>query len=240
MSILLLVALGLLGALFVGPLVSRLTGVNEQQTQPADTSRTDTGKSFKLTDRQWATLKISPVSDVRFQNLTATDGKIAWDDDHVTPVFSPYSGRITRLMAHAGDVIAAGQPLFAIQASELAQAQNDLITALANQRTARAQLALATTNEKRQHDLFLAQGAAMKDWQQAQLDLATAQGGLNSTSAALAAVRNRLRILGKSDADIAEIEAAPDVTRLPIRIPRHGADRRRRRAASGRFGPEHH
>ncbi len=220
LTLLLLVVAGLSVAMFTGPIVSRFTsapgtGGTVEVTRPAASSQTGTAAAFRLTDRQWATLKIAPVADLAFQDITETDGRIAWDDDHVTPVFSPYSGRITRLMAHAGDVIAAGQPLFAIQASELAQAQNDLITALATQRTARAQLVLATTSEKRQHDLFLAQGAAMKDWQQAQLDLATAQGGLNTASATLAAVRNRLRILGKSDAEISEIEAAPDVTRLP-------------------------
>ncbi len=215
LTLLLFVAAALFVAMFAGPMVSRLIGSSEQDAKPAVTPQRGTGTSFRLTDRQWATLKISPVSELEFQDVTETDGKIAWDDDHVTPVFSPYSGRITRLMAHAGDTIAAGQPLFAIQASELAQAQNDLIAASANLRTARAQLALATTNEKRQHDLYLAQGAALKDWQQAQLDLATAQGGLNSGSAALAAVRNRLRILGKSDSEISDIEAAPDVARLP-------------------------
>ena len=163
-------------------------------------------KSFKLTDRQWATLKLAPVETRIFQDAAETDGKIAVDDDLVTPVFSPYTGRVTKLIARAGDTVAHGDPLFTIQASELAQAQNDLIGAAAALRTAKAQLQLSTTNEKRQHDLYLAQGAALKDWQQAQLDLATAQGGMNSAQIALGAVRNRLRILGKSDNDIDAIE----------------------------------
>jgi cobalt-zinc-cadmium efflux system membrane fusion protein len=96
----------------------------------------------------------------------------------------------------------------------LAQAQNDLIAAAAGLKTAKAQLNLAETNEKRQHALYLAQGAALKDWQQAQVDLATAQGGMNSAAIALSSVRNRLRIMGKSDADIAAIEATPDLLTL--------------------------
>jgi cobalt-zinc-cadmium efflux system membrane fusion protein len=52
----------------------------------------------------------------------------------------------------------------------------------------KARLALATTNEKRQHNLY------------------AAQGGMNTV---FAATRDRLRILGKSDVDISEIEAAP-------------------------------
>ena len=121
---------------------------------------------------------------------------------------------MTRLLARAGDLVQRGDPLFAIQATELAQAQNDLIAATAGLKTAKAQLNLAETNEKRQHALYLAQGAALKDWQQSQLDLATAQGGNSSASIALAAVRSRLRILGKTDVDIAAIEATPDLLTL--------------------------
>jgi cobalt-zinc-cadmium efflux system membrane fusion protein len=171
-------------------------------------------QGFKVTDRQWAALKVQPVEERVFQDASDTDGKIAIDDDVVTPVFSPFSGRVTRLIAHSGDTVKKGDPLFGIQATELAQAQSDLITAVAGLRTAKAQLNLATTNEKRQHDLYNAQGAALKDWQQAQVDLATAQGGMNTASIGLAAVRNRLRIFGKSDNEIDQLETTPDILRV--------------------------
>ncbi|HEY1411836.1 MAG TPA: efflux RND transporter periplasmic adaptor subunit, partial [Rhodopila sp.] len=202
----------LFAAFFVGPAALHRLGLG---APPAtDAAAPAGGDAFRLTDRQWAALRITPVADQVFQDAAETDGKIAIDDDLVTPVFSPYTGRVTRLMAHAGDVVARGAPLFAVQATELAQAQNDLITAVAGLKTAKAQLNLATTNERRQHDLYAAQGAALKDWQQAQVDLATAQGGTNSASIALAAVRSRLRILGKSDAQIDQIENAPDFLHL--------------------------
>jgi cobalt-zinc-cadmium efflux system membrane fusion protein len=168
-------------------------------------------------------LKVQTIKDAVFQDAAVTDGKIAIDDDLVTPVFSPYSGHVTKLFVRPGDSISRGDPLFAMQASELAQAQNDLISAVAALKTAKAQLTLAETNERRQHSLYQAQGAALKDWQQSQVDLATAQGGMSSASIALAAVHNRLRIMGKTDADIAAIEAAPDFLRVeaetPVRAP---------------------
>lgn len=170
--------------------------------------------AFKVTDKQWPTLKIQPVQDQQFQDDIETDGRIALDDDLATPVFSPYSGRVTRLIAKAGDTVKLGDPLMSIQASELAQAENDLITAVAGLKTAKAQLNLAQTNEKRQHDLYNAQGAALKDWQQAQVDLATAQGGYNGALIALAAVRSRLGILGQSGKEIDQIEASPDILKL--------------------------
>jgi membrane fusion protein, heavy metal efflux system len=189
-------------------------------TAPADKAAEGTaapqgdGRSFKITDRQAASLRIAEVTEKTFQSSAVTDGKIAIDDDLVTPVYSPYTGRVTRLLARAGDAVTIGDPLFAVQATELAQAQNDLISAASTLRTAKAQLTLSETNEKRQHLLYQSQGAALKDWQQSQVDLATAQGGFNTAQIALSAVRSRLRILGKSDADIETIEQSPDPLRL--------------------------
>jgi membrane fusion protein, heavy metal efflux system len=72
-----------------------------------------------------------------------------------------------------GDHVEAGAPLFEIQATEFVQAQNDLITALANLQTARtlAARASAKQRETRAQDLYVAQGGALKDWQQVQTDL---------------------------------------------------------------------
>lgn len=200
---------------FVGiPALLHLLGQSEPTPSTAEPSSQAEGMAFKVTDRQWATLKVQTVQDRPFHPVADSDGKIALDDDLVTPVYSPYSGRVTRVMVRAGDTVQRGDSLFAVRATELAQAQNDLISAVAGLRTAKAQLNLAQTNEKRQHALYLGQGAALKDWQQAQVDLATAQGGMSTAEITLAAVRSRLRILGENDADIAAIEAAPDPATL--------------------------
>jgi membrane fusion protein, heavy metal efflux system len=75
--------------------------------------------------------------------------------------------------------------------------------------TAHSQLGQAQTNEKRAHALYQAQGGALKDWQQAQTDLATAQNTVRADEIALHAVRHRLRILGKDDKEIASLEEQP-------------------------------
>jgi len=49
-------------------------------------------------------------------------------------------------------------------------------------------------------------GGALKDLEQAQSDLVQAQGDLRAAEITLAAVRNRLRILGRSDEEIADLE----------------------------------
>jgi cobalt-zinc-cadmium efflux system membrane fusion protein len=146
------------------------------------------------------------VRQVAFRDERATDGRIAINDDTTTPVFSPYSGRVSRLIARPGDFVERGAPLFAIEASEFVQGHNDLVTAVAAVEKARSRLTLAQTAEKRQRDLQAIRGGAMKDLEQAQSDLVAAQGDLRSADIALAAVRNRLRILGRSDQEIDKLE----------------------------------
>jgi membrane fusion protein, heavy metal efflux system len=162
--------------------------------------------AFRPSDTQWSSLRLAPVRQVAFRDERATDGKIAINEDTTTPVFSPFSGRVSRLIARPGDFVERGAPLFAIEASEFVQGHNDLITAVAGVEKARSRLVLAQTAEKRQRDLQAIRGGALKDLEQAQSDLVAAQGDLRSAEIALAAVRNRLRILGRSDDEIAQLE----------------------------------
>ena len=203
--VLLIGAATLTALLFLLPAVVGMAAPGPEADAPA------ADDVFRPSDQQWAGLKIQRVLRQPMAPLVETEGRIALDDDVNTPVFSPYSGRVNRVLARAGDVVAAGAPLFAVQSNELAQAENDMVSSLATLRTARAQLELATLNERRQHALYLGHGAAQRDWQQSLVDLATAKGGLSTAAIAVAAVRNRLAILGLSRSDILQIETANNV-----------------------------
>jgi cobalt-zinc-cadmium efflux system membrane fusion protein len=209
-----LVILAAVAAIIAGWVLIRPAGPALPPASSGASTETTSTPGFKPTPQQWAGFKIATVEARTFRDARDTDGKIALDDDLTTPVYSPYSGRVTKLFARAGEFVHQGDPLVAIAASEFVQGQNDLVSAVATLRTAQAQLNLARTNEKRQHDLYLAQGGSLKDWQQSQVDLATAQGGLHSAEIALGAVRNRLRILGKSDREIDAIENATDLQQI--------------------------
>ena len=153
--------------------------------RPAAAPAAPPSGTFRPTAQQLKTLTIEPVDLHQFVSQEITEGKIAVNGDHSTPVFSPYSGRVTRVIAGLGDTVKAAQPLASIEASEFSQAQNDLTTAM-------AQVKLARSSEARKHALYDAKGGSMADWQQAQADLSAAETTLQS-------VRNRLRILGYSD-----------------------------------------
>jgi len=150
--------------------------------------------TLHLSDAQRKSLGVERIGSALFHSQIRTDGRIVFNADQLTPVYSPYSGRVTRVIAPLGAQLKQGQPLFELDASEFAQGQSDLLAT-------QAQLKLALANEERRHGSYDVHGASLQDWQQAQSDLAAAQ-------AAAAAARNRLRILGQSEAQIEALLAS--------------------------------
>jgi cobalt-zinc-cadmium efflux system membrane fusion protein len=158
------------------------------------------------TPAEWAGLTIEPVSARSFRAEHVTEGKIAVDEDRATPVFSPYAGRIIKLLARPGDNVKQGQPLFVIEAADTVQAQNDFVAASTGLNKAKSALDLADIQDRRAKDLFEGKAVPLKDYQQSQAALIQAQNDVRSATTALEAARNRLRILGLSDDAIAAFQ----------------------------------
>ncbi len=148
---------------------------------------------------EWASLTIEPVSVKSFRSESVTEGKIAVDEDKSTPIFSPYAGRVTKLLAKPGDQVVKGQPLFVVEAADTVGAQNDFVAAVTAANKAKSQFDLATIQDKRAKDLFEGKAVPLKDYQQAQATLLQAQNDLRTADTALEASRNRLRILGLTE-----------------------------------------
>src|SRR5438067_3110054 len=155
---------------------------------------------------EWASLTIQPVAERGFRAEHATEGKIAIDEDRSTPVFSPYAGRVTRLLARPGDRVVKGQPLFVIEAADNVQAQNDFIAAMSAMNKAKSALDLAELQGTRAKDLFEGKAVPLKDYQQSQATLIQAQNDMRASQTAMEAARNKLRILGLTDEDIATFQ----------------------------------
>ncbi len=83
----------------------------------APTATTADG-TFRPTEAQWGALELAVSEGYRFRSEFTTEGKIAVDEDHSTPIFSPYAGRVTKLLAKPGDHVVQGQPLFVVEADE--------------------------------------------------------------------------------------------------------------------------
>jgi cobalt-zinc-cadmium efflux system membrane fusion protein len=187
--IVLIIALCAAGVLAVGWGASRLHAA--QATLPlAPVAKADT--ALHLSASQLSTLTVSTVSTLGFRSEEVADGSIALNSDTATQIFSPYSGRVLKVIAGIGEHVKKGAPLYAIEAAEFAQTQSDLLNA-------GTQLKLAKIAEQRRHAAFDSKGGSLQDWQQAQADLAAAQTTLDS-------VRNRLQIFGQTQEQIDSLE----------------------------------
>ncbi len=199
----------IVGAFFV---IERFSAQHRTATNPRQASAQEISAArpgeFVISDLQRRGISLQSVQMAHFQATRKAEGKIALNEDKTTPVFSQYSSaRVVRTFANSGDVVARGAPLLRIETPDMVMAASDLTTALATLDKARGQLRLAGTVEARQHELYEAKAGALKDWQQAQAELAAARNDVRSAESGLAAVRNRLFILGKNRQDVASLES---------------------------------
>lgn len=161
---------------------------------------------FHPTATQWATLTIKPVEVQSFRSGFRTEGKVVIDEDRTTRIYSPYAGRVKRLLAAPGDVVEQGQQIFIIDATDSVETQKDFVSAIADLNKARSQLNLTTIAERRVANLIKDKAMSQKDWDEAQANLVAAQNDLRSAEVAIQAVRNRLRLIGKTDEEIDTFE----------------------------------
>jgi cobalt-zinc-cadmium efflux system membrane fusion protein len=198
-----LALLTLAGATWYG--LAHIGGPTQGHSEVSSQSRKGLQR-YTPTPAEWASLTIQPVTARAFRAEHVTEGKIAVDEDRSTPVFSPYAGRVTKLLGRPGDSVTQGQPLFVIEAADTVQAQNDFVAAAGSLNKARSALDLAQLQHKRAKDLFEGKAVPLKDYQQAEATLIQAQNDLRSTETALEAARNKLRILGFTDETISAFQ----------------------------------
>jgi cobalt-zinc-cadmium efflux system membrane fusion protein len=209
------VAAALLGAFSAG----RLRVSNDKPTEHSSQAKVALPR-YIPTAAEWASLSAETVSEHLFRAEHLAEGKIALDEDLSTPIFSPYAGRVVKLLVKPSDVVERGQPLFVIEATDTVQALNDFAAAVSALNTARSKLNLAQIVEKRQNDLYAGKAVPLKDWQQAQADLVTAQNDMRAADVSLEAAHNRLRILGRSEEQIKTFQETREVSaETPIYSP---------------------
>lgn len=184
---------------------------------------------FQLSDAEMRTLRIEEVRPREFRAERVAEGRIAYNEDRSTPVFSPYSGRVVRTLARLGDEIRAGEALLEIETTDVAAAANELLSALDADNKARSTLEQALREEGRQTSLFSARAASQRDVEQARVAAANAAADLRSAGASLAAARDKLRVLGRTQDHIRAIEATRQVDAVvPVASPIGGTVVKRR------------
>src|SRR6202790_3477778 len=188
-----------------GFVVSRLLVPHAKSTEATGQSKAKLPR-YVPTEANGPSLTVEPVSDRVFRAEHVTEGKIAVNEESSTPIFSPFAGRVIKLLVKPSDVVERGQLLFIVEATDTVQGLNDFVAALSALNSARSRLNLAQIVEKRANDLYAGKAVPLKDWQQSQNDLTTAQNDVRSAETALEAAHNRLRILGRSEEQIATFQ----------------------------------
>jgi len=161
---------------------------------------------FRLSDTDMKSLRIQPVALADFRAERVAEGRIALNDDRSTPVFAAFTGRVLRVSVRLGDEVVEGQKLFEIEATDLAAAANDLLSALDAANKARVAADQARREERRQNDLFAARAASQRDVEQARAAATSAAADQRSAEASLAAARDKLRVLGRSAEQVRQLE----------------------------------
>lgn len=156
---------------------------------------------------QMTQLKIVKVEAAAIATKKAAIGQIAFNEDASTVIVSPFSGRVTKLIAGIGDTIERGAALFEIDSPEVVQAQTDLIAAVQAVGKAKSQLALTQRAVARLAELLATKATSVREMDQAKSDLSSAESDLKTAEGTLQGARNKLRVLvGRSEEQIAQIE----------------------------------
>ncbi len=103
-------------------------------------------------------------------------GRLVWDEDRTVRMFTPFTGRVTRVLADVGLHVEAGRALAELASPDFGQAQADT-------RKAQADLATKTAQLTRVKELAMAGVAAGKDLQQAEADMQNADAEFRRASA---------------------------------------------------------
>jgi cobalt-zinc-cadmium efflux system membrane fusion protein len=129
-------------------------------------------------ERQLESLRIAPAAQCEALPLRL-NGRLTWDEDVTARVFTPFAGRVARIVANTGDTVAAGASLAAITSPEYGVAQ-------AEARKACTDLAEAERTVARLHDLFEHGAVPEKDLRAAEACCARATAEQQRTAMQLA------------------------------------------------------
>jgi cobalt-zinc-cadmium efflux system membrane fusion protein len=190
----------LLGLLLAGcwPEAQAVTPVRPPQKNP---------DLVQVSADQMHQLDVVEVSTRSFGLHKPAIGQIAFNEDASTAVLSPFSGRVTRVLAKMGDKVTKGDPLFEIDSPEVSQAQSDLIAAVLGLEKSQSALTVAQRQAERLNNLLASRAISLREAEQARNEEAAAQSDYKTALGTLTAARNRLRIIiGRDQTEVERVE----------------------------------
>ena len=156
-----------------------LGACEKNKAAPAENSAKITGVTiaFPADSPQLKNIQTIKVEAPQQRELQVP-GRLVWDEDRTVRIFTPFAGRVTRIIAKVGDRVNAGQAIAELTSPDFGQAQADA-------RKAHADLAAKTAQLARMKELTDAGVAAGKDLQQATSDQHSADAEFRRATARL-------------------------------------------------------
>jgi len=138
--------------------VAPLSGCHKSQASEGTGGPTIPPGEAWLTAQQIKDAKIEfqEIADQNVDDTILTSGKVTFDDQRVAHIYSPVSGRVTRIDAQLGVRVKKGSPLAVIESPDIGIASSDVGKASAD-------LIAAEHDFKRQKDLYDNHAASQKD-----------------------------------------------------------------------------
>jgi cobalt-zinc-cadmium efflux system membrane fusion protein len=181
----------------VGPSRSAVRTPGEPQVKKKDSEHSAEGNALKLSPerRQALGLKFEAVRARVPETMLTVTGKIAANPDRTVAIVPRAPGRLVRVSAQLGDTVEAGATLALVDSAEAAEALADLTQS-------ESVLALAQADRDREAVLVEQKIGARKDLVKAEASVQQARGQRDR-------VRGKLRLLGVTDAMVADLQARP-------------------------------
>jgi cobalt-zinc-cadmium efflux system membrane fusion protein len=136
----------------------------------------ESGNDQPPLDEVWLSPDQLQKSDIRIVTVAETEvpqsvqaaGRVAFNDLHVTHVFSPVTGRVTRVLAQPGQRVRKGSPLLALASPDVGQAFSDVVKA-------QADLSASEADYQRQGRLYASRATSQRDFEQSEDSFRTAK-----------------------------------------------------------------
>ena len=162
-----------------------------------------------ITAEQAKQIKWGSVKTYDFQERREAVGIIDFDRNKTADIYSPYQGRINRVLANASEDVKKGQILYTVVSPDAAQASANLLSSVG---------VLKTSNEtlKRAKELYEFNSISLKELEQNISDQQTAEANF-------IAAKKTMYLFGFNDQEIEEIVKGRKVdVELNVRSPING------------------
>ena len=95
------------------------------ETAPQPQARTEGESVIIPSGAQQTTSLKSLVINMQPVPPTHLNGRVVWDEDKTVRIYTPFAGRVERILVQAGQSVARGQALAVIASPDFGQAQTD-------------------------------------------------------------------------------------------------------------------